>query len=37
MRWSKLPDEEKLKWINRSLEQQTQYEEVGVLLIVFMA
>nr|XP_046225263.1 nucleolar transcription factor 1-like [Oncorhynchus gorbuscha] len=27
MRWSKLPDEEKLKWINRSLEQQTQYEE----------
>ncbi|XP_064779715.1 nucleolar transcription factor 1-like [Oncorhynchus masou masou] len=27
MRWSKLPDEEKLKWINCSLEQQTQYEE----------
>eukprot|EP00063_Salmo_salar_P039280 XP_014014115.1 PREDICTED: nucleolar transcription factor 1-like isoform X2 [Salmo salar] len=26
-RWSKLPDKEKLKWINRSLEQQTQYEE----------
>ncbi|KAK6329168.1 hypothetical protein J4Q44_G00011460 [Coregonus suidteri] len=26
-RWSELPDKEKLKWIKRSLEQQTQYEE----------
>ncbi|XP_055777873.1 nucleolar transcription factor 1-like [Salvelinus fontinalis] len=26
-RWSELPDEEKLKWINLSLEQRRQYEE----------